>query len=79
MLFDQLCEVVHYLHEHHVIHRDLKPTNVLVNAAGDVKLLDFGISKLLEPVMERTILATQSGLHLLTPESRVRNKCAVNA
>lgn len=67
-VFGQLCEVVHYLHEHHVIHRDLKPTNVLVNTAGTVKLLDFGISKLLEPVTERTILATQSGLHLLTPE-----------
>lgn len=67
-LFEQLCEVVHYLHEHHVIHRDLKPTNVLVNAAGSVKLLDFGISKLLGPITERTILATQSGLHLLTPE-----------
>ena len=67
-LFGQLCGVVQHLHEHHVIHRDLKPTNVLVNATGSVKLLDFGISKLLQPVAERTILATRSGLHLLTPE-----------
>ncbi len=67
-LFEQLCDVVQYLHEHHVIHRDLKPTNVLVNAAGSVKLLDFGISKMLEPTTDQTMLLTRSGLHLLTPE-----------
>lgn len=67
-LLKELCEVVHDLHRAKIIHRDLKPANVLVDANGKLKLLDFGISKMLTPVGEPTILATRSGLHLLTPE-----------
>ena len=45
-LFRQTCEAVQYLHEHNVLHRDLKPANILVTLNGQVKLLDFGVSKL---------------------------------
>jgi hypothetical protein len=47
-LFAQVCDAVAYAHHHLVVHRDLKPANILVNAEGQVKLLDFGIAKLLD-------------------------------
>lgn len=46
-LFDQVLAAVAYAHSRLVAHRDIKPANVLVNLQGQVKLLDFGIAKLL--------------------------------
>jgi eukaryotic-like serine/threonine-protein kinase len=47
-LFLHIVEAVEYAHGHHIIHRDLKPSNILVTEAGEARLLDFGVAKLLE-------------------------------
>lgn len=48
-LFQQMLEAVQYAHEQRVIHRDLKPSNILVTASHHVRLLDFGVARLVEP------------------------------
>lgn len=65
-LFLTVCEAVQHAHGHLVVHRDLKPGNILVTSSGTPKLLDFGIGKILEAGGGFTA-ETQVGFRLLTP------------
>jgi protein kinase-like protein len=65
-LLRTVCAAVQYAHQHLVIHRDLKPSNILVTPAGVVKLLDFGIAKVLDSASDETLGDQTAGLRPLT-------------
>lgn len=67
-LFRSVCAAVHYAHSKGVVHRDVKPGNILITSGGDVKLLDFGIAKVLEPGEQTQMLLTRSGMAPMTIE-----------
>ena len=68
-LLQQIASAVQYAHSNLIVHRDLKPGNILVTPSGEVKLLDFGIAKLLEPRFEElTFVETQPADRMMTLE-----------
>ena len=68
-LFIRVCEAIQFAHQHFVVHRDLKPDNILVAADGTPRLLDFGTAKLLSPSrLGPDSKLTREGYQSFTPQ-----------
>ena len=68
-LFQRVCEAVQFAHQNFVVHRDLKPDNILVAEDGTPRLLDFGTAKLLSPSLANPgSQLTREGFHSFTPQ-----------
>jgi len=82
-LFAVVCDGVHHAHERGVIHRDLKPANILVTAAGQPKILDFGVSRATDADFNTVTLRTDAGqivgtIPYMSPEQVMGNSEALD-
>jgi serine/threonine protein kinase/cytochrome c-type biogenesis protein CcmH/NrfG len=79
-LIAKVARTVHYAHEHGILHRDIKPGNILLDAKGEPHLTDFGLARLVETESSVThtldVLGTPS---YMAPEQAVGNNAAVNS
>lgn len=67
-LFAKVAAAVQFAHQNLVVHRDLKPSNILVDAAGEPRLLDFGVAKLLDAGSELTASRAPLSMAYAAPE-----------
>jgi serine/threonine-protein kinase len=79
-LIAKVARTVHYAHEHNILHRDIKPGNILLDAKGEPHLTDFGLARLVET--ESTITRTMEVLgtpSYMAPEQAVGNNAAITS
>ena len=70
----QLVDVLRFMHSHGVIHRDIKPDNVLVNSKGQIKISDFGITRDMNPVDSKDLAETFTGTVMYMSPERLAGK-----
>src|SRR5258705_3461817 len=79
-LIAKVARTVHYAHEHGILHRDIKPGNILLDAKGEPHLTDFGLARLVES--ESTVTRTMEVLgtpSYMAPEQAVGNNAAISS
>src|SRR5437763_3275659 len=79
-LIAKVARIVHYAHEHHILHRDIKPGNILLDTKGEPHLTDFGLARLVET--ESTVTRTMEVLgtpSYMAPEQAVGNNAQVTS
>jgi len=82
-LVARICDAVQHAHQRGIVHRDLKPANILVDAAGQPKVLDFGIARALDGELGRATLRTDPGmlvgtLQYMSPEQATADPDAID-
>lgn len=82
-LFTRICKAINYAHQCGVIHLDIKPSNILVDSAGEPKILDFGLARIVDPDATMTTSVTDVGrlqgtLPYMSPEQLRGDPSAVD-
>ena len=72
-IIEQICEGIKEIHDKNIIHRDIKPENIFINNNMDIKIIDFGISKQINPNKEYTkTLNVIGSIEYMAPEILIK-------